>query len=377
MNDCDVCVETTPIPAAPPCPPAAPCPPRICDPQEWICGGWLYKEANGCTTRTRLAGVLPDGVYTNPVITLENGCISKIENGDRVLQMRPNPCTTPSSGGGGTAPAAVTLNPSNCNLTSSGALGLMTTAVFDNVNSNVQVTGCGTSTNPWVLTAPTSGGGTPTAVTFKCGVSVQNPLVKPVVKVETNADIASLATFTYDAASCTSTLNFSGVDYNKCGTEIVKGVVKTFGGFVKAVSVNSNISTVASITTDAATCSATINLNGADYNQDGIEIVKGVVKSFTLPSQPIVPAARCVSATGDGIIYGSPNKSYTITNITTSASSTIAIPASGAFAFNQTTIPAGLHSASVNGVLVGYFEILNCVVTTSGGGGNDSSGGTN
>jgi hypothetical protein len=297
--------------------------------------------------------------------------------------MRPNPCTTPSGGGGGTAPAAVTLNPSNCNLTSSSALGLMTAAVFDNTNSNVQVTGCGTSTSPWVLTASTQATGD--VNTYKCGISVKNPLSTPVVSIGVTSTISSLVGFSYDQATCASTLNFDGASYNTCGTEIVKGIVKTFGGFVKTISVNSNLSTVASITNDAASCTATINLSGADYNQCGTEIVKGVVKTFggfirsvvlpagwtstydaatctatiTPPALIITPAAKCTGV-GTGILYGSPNTAYILTNTTTSATATVTTSAAGSVAFNSADAPAGLYSATVGTQIIGYFLIPSC-----------------
>lgn len=391
MSGCDTCTETTPIPNAPPCPPAAPCPPRLCAPQEWTCGGWLYKEVDGCTTRTRLVGVLPDGIYTNPVITLSNGCISRIENGSAVVQMRPNPCTTTSGGGGGTTPATVTVNPSNCNLTSSGALGLLTNVTFDQVTSNVSVTGCGTATNPFILTAPTNTGGGTGAVTYKCGIAVQTPLSTPVDGITFDSAVSNVVSASYGAAgTCKAKITFSGADYDSCGIKISKGIVETFTGCVVSNTVDSSISTVASFTN--TNCVSKLVLSGADYDACGTKIVKGVVQTFggfvkniALPSNftssfdaatctlTITPPAsvgvsmpfvRCIGdGSGNAFVYGTKNTTYTFSNLNGVVMFNAALPASGALIVNLDILPStgDLLKVETNGFLLGHLFVYKCV----------------
>jgi hypothetical protein len=45
--------------------------------------------------------VLPDGVYTNATITVENGCIIAVEQGTPFLYQPDSCCATPGEGGGG------------------------------------------------------------------------------------------------------------------------------------------------------------------------------------------------------------------------------------------------------------------------------------
>jgi hypothetical protein len=227
-NNCETCADTTNLPATPACPPATPCPPRLCAPQEWTCGGWLYKELDGCTTRTRLAGVLPDGVYTNPIVEMVNGCMKSIKSGTNIIQSRPEPCAT---GAGSVTPVAnITISPAPCNLLSGSASALFAGITFNQAGQNITVTGCGTPTSPLVISA------------------------------NAGSLLTSIASTTLQYSVSPSgavSINTQGANYSKCGTVIESGIVKTYSDTIKTIIGQFGIKA----TYDAATCKATLEFD--------------------------------------------------------------------------------------------------------------------
>jgi hypothetical protein len=226
-NNCETCADTTNLPATPICPEPQPCPPRLCAPQEWSCGGWLYKELDGCTTRTRLAGVLPDGVYQNATITMTNGCISAVASGTNVLQSRPEPCAT--AGGSVTPAPDVTISPAPCNILSGSASALFAGVTVNQAGQNITVTGCGSASSPFVFSYNS--------------VSTINSISSTTLSVLT--------------ASGTATINTVGANYNKCGTVIESGIVKTYADTIKTIIGQFGVKQ----TYDAATCTSTLEFD--------------------------------------------------------------------------------------------------------------------
>jgi hypothetical protein len=200
----------------------------LCAPQEWTCGGWLYKELDGCTTRTRLVGVLPDGVYQNATITMTNGCISAVANGTNVLQSRPEPCST--AGGSVTpAPTGITLSPAPCNILSGTASALFAGVTVNQVGQNITVNGCGSAASPFVFSYNS--------------VSTINSI--------------SSTTLSILNTSGAATINTVGTNYSKCGTVIQSGIVKTYSDTIKTIIGQFGIKQ----TYDAATCTSTLEFD--------------------------------------------------------------------------------------------------------------------
>jgi hypothetical protein len=265
-NNCETCADTTNLPATPACPPATPCPPRLCAPQEWSCGGWLYKELDGCTTRTRLAGVLPDGVYQNATITMTNGCISAVTNGTNILQSRPEPCAT---GAGSVTPVAnITISPAPCNLLSGTASALFAGIVFNQAGQNITVTGCGNTASPAVLSY--NGGASLSSITS--------------------------ATLQYTVSpSGAVSINTQGANYSKCGTVIESGIVKSYSDTIKTIISGRGISAIV----DSSNCSITIASSDSSKNFIGVSC-GGVFVNPSTGSPPINATWQMATASVHG-----------------------------------------------------------------------------
>ncbi len=246
-----------------PCPPdTTTTPPAVppCTPFEYTCGDWLVKhDANGCVTRERVANNMPNGTYVNPTITVSNGCITAIAAGGRVLQSRPEPCTTSTPNI--TPPAAVGLDPNICNQLSGSASALLANCVVTS-GANMTVTGCGTANNPYVLNysgpLPTAG----YSPTFVNGVAVQTPLITPVTQITS-------ATLAVNTTGGTATLNTTGVDFNSGGIQIAAGLVKNWTQPIMAVTGAGPIS----VTMTGASAAISLNEDAAILQE---KIVAGV-----------------------------------------------------------------------------------------------------
>lgn len=256
---CGTPCQVEPCPEDPVTPPVT----QTCTPYEYRCGDWLVKsDANGCITRTRVATNVPDGVYYNATITITDGCISGISSGSRVLQSRPEPCTSGTPGP--VVTPDVGLDPSVCNLMSGPANALLARA-YVSAGTNMSVTGCGSQVNPFVVSyaGPLPGAGyTPT---FRYGVAVQTPLVTPVIEVAST----TLST-AYTAG--VATVNTAGATFDKAGIEVTSGLVKSFVLPVMSITPSGGIT--ASV--DTATGIASLGFD---------------VASASLPARPLVGAS--------------------------------------------------------------------------------------
>lgn len=328
MSECPECPDLTDV-GPEPCDPCEGTP-RVCPPQEWTCGGWRYSEVDGCMSRTRLVGVMPDGVYQNATITVTNGCIAAVASGTNVVQQRPLPCLV--SGGTPTpTPAPVSINPDACNLTENTGSGILSKAYFDVLGSNVMVTGCGTATSPWRLTAnyPT----TPTQFVpiWKNGVSVQTVSVNPVVSVSSSTLAASIN------ASGNITINTEGADVDSCGVVIEGGLVKAFGGFVKTIAFPPGSGYTA--TYDSASCTVTITPPASQ------------AASVQIPN---------ILANNDGtnqILYGGLGLTYTLINTSSLASTSITIGAGGNVSVPYAGLPNAIYMVMYGSTHVGYVKV--------------------
>jgi hypothetical protein len=289
----------------PPCP--EPCPDKGCTPYEYRCGDWLVKvDSNGCVVRERVAINVADGVYTNPTITITDGCIAAISVGGRVIQQRPEPCQ--SSTTQPPEPPSISLNPSPCNLLSGGASSLLASIVFDQIGSDITVTGCGTPSSParitytGTITQPNAY--TPTWVN---GVAVQTPLVTPVTKVQSS----TLNVTTSTTTSGVVTIDTVGVTYLNCGIDIQKGLVKQFLGVVQ------NVVGTAPITVSTNGCVKTVGLEYSALDYVQIKTGLGLLSSskslvgytcgtaFVDPSASSPPGGAGSLAFGSAVVYGS------------------------------------------------------------------------
>ena len=249
---CINCNETLDLGAAAPCPPVTPCPLRLCAPISYRDLGWDYiKSTDGCTVRTRAAGVLPNGTYANATITLLDGNITAVTAGANVIQSRVEPCST-AAGGATPAPTPttpITLSPDPCNLLTGSAANLLAFGHFDQAGRNISVNGCGTAGNPWMLS-------------YTGGVGV-----------------TSLATtnLTYTNVAGAVTLNTSGANSNTCGYSIVDGVVKTWVQPVVAITAGAGVS----VATNAATCNVTVASTNQSRSVTGVSCGTNFVDPFT------------------------------------------------------------------------------------------------
>lgn len=327
MSECDKCPDLTDV-GPEPCDPCEGVP-RVCPPQEWTCGGWRYTEVDGCLSRTRLVGVMTDGVYQNATITITNGCISAVSSGTNVVQQRPLPClvsggTTPPS------PAPISIHPNSCNLTENTSQGILTRGYFDILGSNVGISGCGTATSPWVLTADYPDVGSTFVPLWRNGVSVQTPIVNPVVGVTSNTLSVSINT------SGVLSVNTEGADVNSCGVVIEDGLVKSFGGFVKSIAFPSGSGFTAAY--DPSNCTVTI----------------------TPPASQSLQQIPNVLINDDGtqyVMYGGFSLTYELVNTSNLVSSTFTTGTSGTVVIPYASLPTGIYAVLNNGSIIGYTKV--------------------
>lgn len=323
MSDCNKCPDLTDV-GPEPCDPCDGVP-RVCPPQEWTCGGWRYTEVDGCLSRTRLVGVMTDGVYQNATITVTNGCISAVSSGTNVVQQRPLPCLV----SGGTTPTPstpVTINPDSCNLAGNTSQGILTRGYFDVLGSNVLVTGCGTSASPWRLTADYPDVGDTFVPVWRNGVSVQTPIVNPVVGVTSNTLSVSINT------NGVLSVESVGVTSTDCLATIENGIVKAWnGGVIRNIIMPSGWS----VSYDSSTCTATLTNNS-----------------------PNAVAMLFVSTTGSSpVFWGEPSTSYDLVSTTTFSVTTVTTGIIGSYSASPGFISSGVYAVRRNGVVMGYIEV--------------------
>lgn len=154
MSNCEPCTPESTLTSTAPviCPPTQVCAATACVPSSYVCGDWTVTTAADCVvTRTRTSNNMPNGTYTNPTITVVNGCITDIETGTNVLQSRPEPCST-ATVTAPTAPTPVVLSALPCNLASfDGGGSLFAGLNFNQSGQNISVAGCGTPGSPFVF----------------------------------------------------------------------------------------------------------------------------------------------------------------------------------------------------------------------------------
>ena len=250
---CINCNETVDLGAAAPCPPVTPCPPRLCAPISYRELGWDYSELDGCTVRTRAAGVLPDGVYSNATVTLVNGNITAVAAGTNVLQSRPEPCSS-ATGSVAPVPTALTLDPSVSNLLSGGISNLLATGNFNQAGQNITVSGNGKAANPWVLS-------------YTGGTGVMS--------------LAS-TTLTVGNVGGSYTINTSGVNVNTCGYTIASGIITSWANPIKTINAGAGISVVA----DTANCAVTVSSKNQSRSITGVSCGS----AFIDPESAALPA---------------------------------------------------------------------------------------
>lgn len=204
-NGCTTCqnqCDCTPPPVNPDCPV---CPPTTCT----------------CPTP---CPAIPAGTFINATVTVNAaGCIESIQSGSRVIQQRPEPCTT--SQGTADCECNVDLNASQDNLLNAGTSSeLYAKLHIDNVGSSVVLVGNGTAAAPLKATYTPPAVATPFTPTWVNGVAVQTPLVNPVVTTSNTPDITITKTGG-NISAATDGINFGTTADNY---HIVNGLVKKF-----------------------------------------------------------------------------------------------------------------------------------------------------
>lgn len=158
-------------------------------------------------TREPAGVAIPDGVYVNPRVTMADGHIVAVENGPAVAVVPPAPCgagTAVPTGPGG----QVLLSADACNLMTMVEGRLLTKTYFQIADgSPIEITGCGTAGNPFLvtLTLPEAAGG---ATFTGCGITINNGRVTaftpPVMNVLADEDTG--IEVDPDPLTCTLTL---------------------------------------------------------------------------------------------------------------------------------------------------------------------------
>lgn len=160
-------------------------------PVSWCAGNYALTYDKGRVVKLPIPNPIPDGIYTNPTITLQDGCIVSIENGDNVLYSACDPCATPVVP---PDPGAVAIDGNACNLSSESSEGILT-LLFTGMNSCVALAGCGTYLSPLtasLIISPDAGNAVecrpnglyvadPSATSgasfIGCGITISNGLV--------------------------------------------------------------------------------------------------------------------------------------------------------------------------------------------------------
>lgn len=268
IGNCNSCVS---VDISTVCPP--PCPPSGCTPYDYTCGDWtVTTDEKGCTTRTRTSQNLVTGTYTNATVTVANGCVTHVSNGSQVLQQRPEPCTVI---GGTPAPTpTVEVSPSPCNLISATLLGIYAGVSFNQVGQNISVTGCGTPSSPLVL-----------STTLDTGV--------------TSVSSSSLTVVTVPGGIVS--VDSVGATYDKCGTKITSGIVKTYAPGPATITGVKGVKG----TLDTVTCTETL-----EFDWSTAEIPSRVITGVTCGNAFVDPAIGSPPALGawDSVfltVYGS------------------------------------------------------------------------
>jgi hypothetical protein len=165
----------------------------VVPPVSWCAGNYTLTYDKGRVVKVPSSSPIENGVYVNPTITMQDGCIVAIEAGTNVLYSACDPCATPAPP---PVDGGIAIDGNVCNLSSLSTDGLLT-MLFLGPNSCIALSGCGTYTSPLVaapIISPDSGNA------VECrgnGLFVANP----------NAT--------------------SGANFNNCGIVIANGLVVT------------------------------------------------------------------------------------------------------------------------------------------------------
>jgi len=160
-------------------------------PVSWCAGNYTLTYDKGRVVKVPIASPIQDGVYQNPTITMQDGCVVAIEQGTNVVYSACDPCATPP-----TPPVVdpTAIDGNACNLTSLSDAGLLT-LLFTGTNSCISLTGCGTYVSPLtaaIIRSPDAGNAlecrpnglfvaNPSATSGanfnNCGIVIENGLV--------------------------------------------------------------------------------------------------------------------------------------------------------------------------------------------------------
>lgn len=143
---------------------------------------------------------IPDGEYG--VVVIENGCIANVKSAPIPVYTPPS-CTpaVQDCSGSGTG-VGITLQPDACNLLGQDASGRLGAYVNMQAGSNVGITGCGTASNPFVLsvTVPEAmrtylGSADTSTITVTGTGTVSDPYYVGMVQTEIGAGVYGAYTF--------------------------------------------------------------------------------------------------------------------------------------------------------------------------------------
>lgn len=270
---CETCTPETTVSNTAPviCPPAQVCAVTACVPSSYICGDWTVTTAADCTvTRTRTGNNMPNGTYTNPTITVLDGCISSIATGTNVLQSRPEPCST-TSGTTPTPATPVAISALPCNLASlDGGGSLFAGLNFAQQGQLISVAGCGSPASPLVLSFNSSVG----------ALSVSS----------TNLTVTNV--------SGNYAVNTSGANVTTGGYNIVSGQMRTW------------TQPITSITgTKGVKATTTVGATALEYDQSTALVQSKVLVGVSAGGAFLDPATGVLSvgqswATGSAAVYG-------------------------------------------------------------------------
>lgn len=161
-------------------------------PVSWCAGNYTLTYDKGRVIKVPRAEKIEDGIYTNPTITMQDGCVVAIEQGTNVVYSACDPCVTPVTPPDG---GSVTLSGDACNLTVETSGDGLLTQLFVGMNTCIRLTGCGVAANPLTaepIISPDAGNAlecrgnglfvaNPSATTganfVGCGIVIQNGLI--------------------------------------------------------------------------------------------------------------------------------------------------------------------------------------------------------
>lgn len=191
---CGACAPATTVTAPVPCAPMT------------FCSGNYTVTFNGqCLTKVKRTSFVEDGTYKNPTFVFQDGCITSVSEGTPSTTVLSGPCV----GGTNIPGTGVTTASTQCNLSSVNSAGQLLTTASLLALAPLSVTGCGSASQPWVITwdGALAGG-----VNYSgCGTTIENGLITE---------------FTPGITGISTTDPFLSVVRNGCDIEInLQGIV--------------------------------------------------------------------------------------------------------------------------------------------------------